>query len=537
LDDLDPLLAQALGVEDSRRCLEVAVWSEGLHSKLSRNLRPVGGLVNDHRHSPESSRGQMIWRPISLPAHSGQSIKTHLREEHEMRKLSLTTIPNSWILHPGEAGYDEARKVWNPMVDRRPAMIARCRETKDVVAAILLARREGLEIGVRCGGHSVVGHAVPENGLMIDLQPMGGVRVDPERRRAWVQGGALLGALDAATQTRGLATTAGNVSHTGVGGLTLGGGMGWLARQHGLSCDNVVSFELVTATGDVVRASAEENPELFWGLRGGGGNFGVVTEFQFRLHATGTQALTAEFDFPADHAGPAFARWRDLSTTAPRSATYAASVFDGVATLGFVWVGDPAGGREHARVLTSLGRPLHQRVVELPYLALQQRDDTIQGPALRRYWKGHYFRELPDAGIEALLAHDSSTGGSLQAHGGAIADVPDEATAFSHRDTAFEYVCAARWTDPAEDETRMATARESATRLEPYASGVYVNVLGDEGAAGIRRAYSPEKLARLTALKDAFDPDNVFHLNQNIPPTGGREGRSLRRGAVPGDRP
>jgi FAD/FMN-containing dehydrogenase len=434
----------------------------------------------------------------------------------------MTTMPGTGILRPGEVGYDEARQVWNAMVDRRPAMIARCRETKDVVAAISLARREGLEIGVRCGGHSVVGHAVPEGGLMVDLRPMGGVRVDPERRRAWVQGGALLAALDAATQPHGLATTAGNVSHTGVGGLTLGGGMGWLARQHGLSCDNVVSFELVTATGDVARASAEENAELFWGLRGGGGNFGVVTEFEFRLHHTGTQALSVEFDFPAAMAAPAIARWRDLSAIAPRRATYASTVLDGVATLGFVWIGDPEDGREHARALESLGRPLDRRVVELSYLDLQRREDSIAGHALRRYWKGHYFPELPDAAIDALLAHDSSVGASLQAHGGAIADVPDEATAFSQRGTAFEYVGAARWTDPAEDETRIANARESAARLDRFASGVYVNVLGDEGVAGIRRAYPPEKLARLTALKDALDPDNVFHLNQNIPPTNTR---------------
>ena len=423
------------------------------------------------------------------------------------------------ILRPCDAGYDESRQVWNAMVDRRPALIARCREARDVVVAVALARREGLEIGVRCGGHSVVGLAVPEGGLMIDLTPMGGVRVDPERRRAWVQGGALLGALDAATQPHGLATTAGNVSHTGVGGLTLGGGMGWLARGLGLSCDNVVSLAVAIADGDVVRASAEENSELFWGLRGGGGNFGVVTEFEFRLHPTGTRALSVELDFPLADAGSVVAGWRDLSAAAPRQATYAATVLGGVATLGFVWVGDPEDGREHARALGTLGRPLERRIVELSYLGLQRREDTLRGHALRRYWKGHYFRELPDSAIEVLLAHDPSVAASLQAYGGAIAEVPDEATAFSQRGTAFEYVGAARWTDPAEDATRIATARESAAGLEPFASGAYVNVLGDDGAAGVRRAYSPAKLTRLTALKDAVDPDNVFHLNQNIPPT------------------
>lgn len=422
------------------------------------------------------------------------------------------------VLRPGDSGYDSSRAVWNAMVDHKPAVVVRCRTADDVVAALALARRDGLEVGVRCGGHSVVGHGVPDGGLMIDLTPMGAVRVDPERRRAWVQGGALLGALDAATQPFGLATTAGNVSHTGVGGLTLGGGMGWLARRCGLACDNVVAYEVVTAAGEIVRASADERPDLFWALRGGGGNFGVVTQFEFRLHDVGTRALDVQLDFPADAAAAAAFRWRDLSADAPREATYTAHVHDGAASFGFVWVGDPAEGRAHAAVLDALGTPGGRRVTELSYLDLQTREDDTAGHAVRRYWKGHYFSDLPDAALEALLAHGPDVRAGLQAYGGAIAEVPDDDAAFSQRATRFEYVVATGWTDPAEDARRIAAARHDAALLEPYASGVYVNVLADDGAAGVRRAYPPAKLARLAAVKREYDPENVFHLNQNIPP-------------------
>ena len=211
--------------------------------------------------------------------------------------------------------------------------------------------------------------------------------------------------------------------------------------------------------------------------------------------------------------------WRDLNSTAPRQATFAAHVFGDIVTVGFVWVGDPQAGRRHARELRSLGRPMAERITELSYLELQRRDDDVEGHALRRYWKGHYFRELPDAAFDALLEHHPAVGARLQAYGGAIAEVPDDATAFSHRDAAFEYVAAAPWDDPAEDAERLTRARESAARMAPFASGAYVNALADEGAAGLRRAFSPAKLARLSALKASWDPDNVFHLNANIPPT------------------
>jgi FAD/FMN-containing dehydrogenase len=426
------------------------------------------------------------------------------------------------LLQPGDAGYDQARSVWNAMIDRHPQLIVRCASVGDVTTAVRYAREHDLEIGVRCGGHNITGHAVPDGGLMIDLTPLNRVRVDPARRRAWIQGGALLGSLDRATQAYGLATTAGNVSHTGVGGLTLGGGMGWLARQHGLACDNVVSYELVTAGGELVRASATEHPDLYWGLRGGGGNFGIVTQFEFRLHPVGTRALSVALDFAVEDAAHVLRGWRDLSLAAPRQATFDASVNAERASVGYVWVGDPEQARALVAPLRELGRPVATRIEELSYLELQTRDDSPQGHSLRRYWKGHYFQRLDDAAISTMVSPSSSDdlrpGFSLQAYGGAIAEVPDGDSAFSQRDTAFEFVAAARWSDPAEDSARMGAARTFAGGLDRFASGAYVNALTDEGAAGVRRAYPAAKLARLTALKNTYDPDNAFHLNHNIAP-------------------
>src|SRR5580693_4910996 len=298
------------------------------------------------------------------------------------------------VLTPGTRGYDSARSVWNGMIDHRPKLIVRCASVGDVVTAVRAARERGLEIGVRCGGHNIAGHAVPHGGLMIDLTALGGVTVDPVTRRARVQGGAMLGTLDRAAQPFGLATTAGNVSHTGVGGLTLGGGMGWLARQHGLACDNVVSCTVVTADGDVVRASADEHPDLFWGLKGGGGNFGIVVEFEFRLHAVGTRALVVDLTFPLDRAAEALRGWRDLAQDAPREATLTAEIGGDTVTLGYVWVGDPEAGRNLLPALRSIGTPDIEDVRELSYLTLQTRDDDVEGHEYRRYWKGHYLPEL-----------------------------------------------------------------------------------------------------------------------------------------------
>jgi FAD/FMN-containing dehydrogenase len=472
---------------------------------------------------------------------NGRSKTSHSPRGDKMSQLRSSV--EGQVILPGDVGYDSARALWNAMVDHRPSVVVRCVSSADVAAAIDFARSSDLEIGVRCGGHSVLGISVPDGGLLIDLSGLNAVRVDPDARRAWVQGGALLGDLDRAAQQFGLATTAGNVSHTGVGGLTLGGGMGWLARRFGLACDNVISYQVVTADGTTLRVNESQHEELFWGLRGGGGNFGVVTEFEFRLHDVGTPAMIIDNTFDLAEAPEAMRRWRDLlgnGVAEPATPTaWVGTLPDSpdihgpprshtVASLGFVWVGGIEEGQRLVPMVANLGKPVAERVMELSYLQLQTIEDEWHRPgARRRYYKGHYLPELSDEAIDAFLSQgepdpDASRAllpsGSFQGYGGAIAATSNEDSAFSHRNTLVEFVASTAWTEPAEDRQRIAAARRYGAVLEPYASGVYVNVLGDEGEAGVRRAYPAEKLARLAALKRQYDPDNVFHLNQNIRP-------------------
>jgi FAD/FMN-containing dehydrogenase len=438
------------------------------------------------------------------------------------------------LIGPGDDGYDSHREVWNAMVDRRPALIARCTSAADVAAAIRHARERGLEIGVKCGGHSVLGLSVPQDGLMVDLTPMGYARVDPDARRAVVGGGALLRSLDRAAQMHGLATTAGNVSHTGVGGLTLGGGMGWLARQAGLSCDNVEAYTVVTADGETIRATATDHPDLFWGLRGGGGNFGVVTEFEFRLHPVAGHALVVELSFESADATEPMRRWRDLLPDAPREANLTADAVtvDGrpMVLIGYVWVGDHDDGLAYLPTMRGIGTPAKESVRPMSYVDLQTIGDEAHHHGRRRYAAGHYLTELSDGAIDAFLTRGVTAAdgvdwsriaaGGFQAYGGAIGEVANEDSAFSHRDALVEFFGGQSWTDPAEDEDRMASARVFGAVLEPFASGVYVNALFETGEAGVRRAYGDAKLVRLAAVKRTYDPENVFHLNQNIAPPG-----------------
>ena len=368
---------------------------------------------------------------------------------------------------------------------------------------------------------------------MIDLSPMDHVRVDPDARRALVGGGALLRYLDRAAQAHGLATTAGNVSHTGVGGLTLGGGMGWLARQAGLACDNVEAYTVVTADGETVRATATEHPDLYWGLRGGGGNFGVVTQFEFRLHPVAGHALVVELAFDVEDAAEPMRRWRDLLHDAPRPATLTADVGteDGrsMAWIGYVWVGHPEEAMAYLETMRTIGTPLDESVRPMAYLDLQSSGDDAHHHGKRRYATGHYLTELSDAAIDAFLTRgvagaDGQTdwtrvaAGGFQAYGGAIGEVSNDDSAFSHRNALVEFFGGVTWADAAEDEERMASARAYGAVIEPFASGVYVNALFEQGEAGVRRAYGDAKLARLAELKRRYDPENVFHLNQNIAP-------------------
>jgi FAD/FMN-containing dehydrogenase len=450
---------------------------------------------------------------------------------------------NGELHEPGDEAYDGQREVWNALVDRRPGLIARCTSAEDVAAAVRFGREAGLEIAVKSGGHGILGLCVPEGGLMIDLSPMSGVEVDADRQRARVGGGSLLRNLDRASEPHGLATTAGNVSHTGVGGLTLGGGMGWLARQFGLACDNVESYTVVTADGEIVRASATENEDLFWGLRGGGGNFGVVTEFEFRLHPISGRALAVDLYFDPPDAAAALRRWRELLPDAPRQALLTADVSTAsesedlpkrlhgrtVASVGFVWVGDMEEARAFIPRIRSVGTPVAERIEEMAYVDLQSIADDAHHHGKRRYYKGHYLSELSDPAVEAFLSRGIRPGApepdpatlpnaGFQAYGGAIADVGENESAFGHRDTLVEFGCGITWTNPADDDARMAAARAWGAVMEPFANGMYVNTITDEGQAGVRRAYPPEKFARLAQLKRRVDPDNLFHLNQNIAP-------------------
>jgi FAD/FMN-containing dehydrogenase len=435
------------------------------------------------------------------------------------------------LLSSSDAGYDETRKVWNGMIDRRPALIARCAGLADVVAAVRFARSHELLVSVRGGGHNAPGVAVCEGGLMIDLAGMRGVRVDPVRRTARAEGGATWADFDRETQAFGLATTGGAISNTGIGGLTLGGGLGWLAGKYGLVCDNLLSVDLVTADGTVLVTSAAENADLFWALRGGGGNFGVVTSFEYRLHPVGP-VLAGPVLYPFAKAKEALTLYRDFAGPIPDEVNTLGALLtvpDGnpVAAIAVCYNGSHEAGEKALRPLRAVGPPLADEIAPTPYCKIQTLFDEAFIRGRRYYFKSNFTRRISDEMIDTLVEHFRVAPSPMsmvyfQQLGKAANRVDATATAFSHRDALCEWGCDAVWLDPAEDAANIRWAREVAEAMRPFTTGSdYVNHIGleaEEGTDRIKAAFGAN-YDRLVALKNRYDPTNLFRHNQNIKPT------------------
>jgi FAD/FMN-containing dehydrogenase len=441
------------------------------------------------------------------------------------------------VLSPGDPDYDIQRRIWNGCFDKRPAVIVRCAGVADVIAAVELGRQSSLPVAVRSGGHSFPGHSVADDALLIDLSPMKGVRVDPDKRTARVQAGVLLGELDHETQAFGLAVPSGIVTHTGVAGLTLGGGIGWIMRKHGLSIDRLVSVDLATADGRFVTASADENEDLFWGVRGGSGNFGIATEFEFRCVPLGPQVLAGPIFWPMERSGEVLRFYREWVAEAPDE-LMTIIVHRKAPPLPFVpeelhgkpvvmviccWVGDLDEGERFIRPLREFGPPVADVCVPKPYLAHQAMLDPSFVPGRLYYFKSCDVAELSDEIIDitverSLQIQSPLTSFPIWQMGGAVARVGDDETAFNGRTAGFTYnIGACTETSAGFDEERE-WVRSFWSALEPWHEGVYVNFLGDEGAERVEQSYGPEKYERLRALKKKYDPDNFFRLNQNIAP-------------------
>lgn len=429
------------------------------------------------------------------------------------------------LLLPGADGYDTARRIFNAMIDRRPAAIARCAGAADVVACLGFARAHRLEVSVRGGGHNVSGKAVGDGGLLVDLTMMKSVRVDPVRRSARAEPGLTLGELDRECQAFGLATPTGIVSATGIAGLTLGGGIGWLGGKHGLACDNVTSVDLVTADGRLLVASPRDHADLFWAVRGGGANLGVATSFEYRLHEVG-RVLGGAVVWPLDQARQVLRFYDDFAHGCPDELSVNAgfaSAEDGTAVLGVAvaWIGPPEMGKRLLKPLRSFGRPLADMIGPMSFVDLQRAGDAAFPRDRRHYWKAGFLRRLEPAAVDTLI-HFAATRPSphtqigLQQMHGAAARVPAADTAFAHRHDQWDCLMLSQWESPTDDERNIRWTRDLHAALEPYLErAVYVNDLGDDEPDRVRAAYGTN-YDRLVAIKAKYDPDNFFHLNQNI---------------------
>jgi len=441
------------------------------------------------------------------------------------------------VLIPSDAGYDEARKIWNGMIDKRPAIIATCAGTKDVVKALHFARDNGVLLAVRGAGHHIAGNSLCDDGIVIDLSKMKAVKVDAGSRRARVEGGATLGDFDAATQAHGLATPVGINSTTGIAGLTLGGGFGWLSRKHGMTIDNLESAEVVTAKGEVVQASATSNPDLFWAIRGGSGNFGIVTSFEFRLHPVGPDLLSGLVVYPFAEAKSVLKQYRDFVAKAPEDLSVwtvlrkapplpflpAAVHGKEVVIFALLHAGDPREGEALVQPLRKFAKPLGEHIGVQPYAAWQQAFDPLLAPGARNYWKSHNFTKIADGLIDVAVEyvgklpspHCEIFFGSI---GGATKRPAPEATAYAHRDAEYVMNVHGRWETPAEDARCIQWSRDYFQASAPFASaGAYVNFLTADEVDRVRSAYGPN-YERLAKVKRKYDPDNLFRMNQNIKP-------------------
>jgi FAD/FMN-containing dehydrogenase len=438
------------------------------------------------------------------------------------------------VLALGDAGFEDARLVHNGYIDCTPAAIARCFTVADVVDAVRFARRAGLEITVRGGGHNVAGRAVCDGGLMIDLSAMKGIFVDPKYKTARVQGGVTWGELNRATQVHGLATTGGIISTTGVAGLTLGGGLGWLMGKYGLAIDNLRSVEMVTAAGEVVFASASENADLFWALRGGGGNFGVATSFEFQLHAVGPMVTGGLLVYPIEQASAMLRFYRDFTATLPDELTVFAGLLhapDGSGTpicaMIFAHCGPAEQAERDLAPARAFSTPAMDALGPISYTALNGMLDAGFPKGARNYWKSNFLASLSDDAIATIVTQFSTvsspmSGLLLEHFHGAVARVSATDTAFPQRSPGFNFLAASEWIDPAADQANIAWARETFEAMSPFmGSGGYINYLGgDEGSDRVAAAYG-SNYARLQQVKRAYDPDNLFHHNQNVLPATG----------------
>jgi len=465
------------------------------------------------------------------------TIKTRLDDDAAV--AGLREALRGTLLEPHDAGYDDARRVWNGAIDRRPRLIARCAAPADVSAAVDFARRHGLPLAVRGGGHQFAGQSVCDDGVVIDLSPMKGIHVDPERRTADAQAGVLWGELDHATQACGLAVTGGAISHTGIAGLTLGGGIGWLMRTYGLTVDSLVSVDLVMADGTQVSASAQEHPDLFWAVRGGG-NFGVVTSFRYRLHPVGPLVMAGIVLYPVADARRVLRRFRDIMPTAPDEvgaqalfvtapqAPFIPPPLQGTRMIGIAvcHCGTLEQAERDLAPLRRIGTPAVDLVQPMPYTALQQMNDASAPHGRHYYAKAHQFTALSDDAIDVLVEHAATITSpfahlGLYALGGAVSRAPAAATAKGDRDALFALEVITDWTDRGDAERHVRWTRDLWTALRPFASrGIYVNFLAEDDSDRVRAAYSPDAWERLVSVKGRYDPTNLFRLNQNIPPAG-----------------